>query len=697
MPYTAPSLGQAATALASRLNDQGNVRWVQAELFVYIREAIRTWNAWTSHFRDQASFNTVVGQAFYDLPTELSTLRPQTVTNWELVTDLQYALMEPPAAGGTWTGTDQFTLEQLSNAIWRRRDQFLRETGAVLTRSETVYVAPAASGRIALDEAILQVRRAAWQPTLTTFRVPLLRADEWGANHYTPAWPSSSEPPSAYSVSVTPPLTLQLIPPGSSLDGTLDLVSVNKGATVNELVSASLEIPDDWAWVVKYGALADLLGGDGLAIDPQRAAYCVPLDSEILTNAGWRKYSDLKLGESVLGYNSRTGLCEWTTLDAINIVRQQEVFTYESPQFRVRCTSDHRWVMRRRNPRSLRKKNLYRDITELRTFDVVREDARVIQAAPAPSGPGLNAISVDEYMKRNLGVEMVLQMTSGERRAFILGMMYGEGNAHKTHGTYATSVFSQKPGPVYDAMKLACALEGIATSRGRNVTPNNPAAVFTLLRSAERDRRALRKHSRTIEDVWCPTTGLGTWVMRQGTMITITGNCESRWANGVEMASAASVVLAARINGSPCTVGSLNEADTYSPTWQLVSGTPRQVLIAGQTLLASWPPPGAAGGPWSITLDVVRNAPVPSVANDILQIGADIYDSILDLSQHLALFKEGPGQLQVATGLLERATKAAGVTLALQQASQPARFPMLEQTQQDEHAVARGLAPLEVT
>ena len=446
MPYTAPSLGQAATALASRLNDQGNVRWVQAELFVYIREAIRTWNAWTSHFRDQASFNTVVGQAFYDLPTELSTLRPQTVTNWELVTDLQYALMEPPAAGGTWTGTDQFTLEQLSNAIWRRRDQFLRETGAVLTRSETVYVAPAASGRIALDEAILQVRRAAWQPTLTTFRVPLLRADEWGANHYTPAWPSSSEPPSAYSVSVTPPLTLQLIPPGSSLDGTLDLVSVNKGATVNELVSASLEIPDDWAWVVKYGALADLLGGDGLAIDPQRAAYC-----------------------------------------------------------------------------------------------------------------------------------------------------------------------------------------------------------------------------------------------------------ESRWANGVEMASAASVVLAARINGSPCTVGSLNEADTYSPTWQLVSGTPRQVLIAGQTLLASWPPPGAAGGPWSITLDVVRNAPVPSVANDILQIGADIYDSILDLSQHLALFKEGPGQLQVATGLLERATKAAGVTLALQQASQPARFPMLEQTQQDEHAVARGLAPLEVT
>ncbi len=33
-------------------------------------------------------------------------------------------------------------------------------------------------------------------------------------------------------------------------------------------------IPDDWCWVVKWGALADLLRKDGPARDPARAKYC---------------------------------------------------------------------------------------------------------------------------------------------------------------------------------------------------------------------------------------------------------------------------------------------------------------------------------------------------------------------------------------------------------------------------------------
>lgn len=443
MPYTAPTLAQAQTALAARLNDPGNVRWVAAELTLYIREALRTWNAWTQHFRDQGSFPTVMGQAFYDLPTELPTLRGYTVTNWDLVTDIQYTLLEPPAPGGTWTGTDQFTLDQLSTAIWRRRDQFLRETGSVLTRAETAYAAPAASGRLDLDEAVLQVRRAAWRPDATMTLLPLTRTDEWAANNFNPAWPSSTVAPFAYSVSVTPPLILQLLCTGAGLPGTLDLVSVNKGATVDPLVSAVLGVPDDWAWVIKFGALADLLHGDGLALDPARSQYC-----------------------------------------------------------------------------------------------------------------------------------------------------------------------------------------------------------------------------------------------------------EQRWQQGIDLAKRTSVVLAARISDAPCNIGALVDADSYAPVWQLVAGVPRKVLLAGGNLLASWPPPGALGGPWTVTLDVVRNAPVPVLAADVLQIGADVYDSILDYAQHLALTKEGPGQLELAMALLERVARAAGITLRIQQATQPSRAPLLGQQRQDERAVARELVPV---
>lgn len=439
MPYTAPTLAQAATALASRLNDPANVRWVVPELYVYLREALRTWQAWTAHWRDTGSVTTVVDQAFYDLPTEIPALRGYTVTNWDLVTDMQYALLEPAAAGGTWTGTDQFTLDQLSTAIQRRRDQFLRETGAVLTRSVSASAVPPASGRFALDEAILQVRRAGWRRTATMWLIPLRRSDEWAGNYFRPTWPTSTLPPYAYSTSVTPPLELQLMPP-DTLAGSLDLITVNKGATVNPLASAVLGIPDDWCWVVKFGALADLLQGDGLALDPARAQYC-----------------------------------------------------------------------------------------------------------------------------------------------------------------------------------------------------------------------------------------------------------EQRWQQGLEMAKKAAVVLAAAVDGSPVPIGAIHDADSYSLTWQLVNGVPSRVLLMGQNLVASYPPPGAVGGPWTITLDVVRNAPVPSLAADVIEISADVYDSILDLSQHLALFKEGPGQLELATALLERAARAAGVDLGLQQAQQPSRAPLLTQTQQDEHAVAREL------
>jgi hypothetical protein len=53
----------------------------------------------------------------------------------------------------------------------------------------------------------------------------------------------------------------------------LDLITVDQGAALTAGVPTILGVPDDWAWVVKFGALADVLSLDGLAADPARAAY----------------------------------------------------------------------------------------------------------------------------------------------------------------------------------------------------------------------------------------------------------------------------------------------------------------------------------------------------------------------------------------------------------------------------------------
>lgn len=143
----------------------------------------------------------------------------------------------------------------------------------------------------------------------------------------------------------------------------------------------------------------------------------------------------------------------------------------------------------------------------------------------------------------------------------------------------------------------------------------------------------------------------------------------------------------------PMRIGALADADKYSPTWQLLMGQPKQLLLAGQNIVALWPPPNDE---YTIVLDVVRNAPVPADDADVLQVGQDVYEAILDLAQHLALFKEGAGQLEQAMALLTRAASVAGTELNIQQASQPSRRPLLQQARVDEQSTARELPLAEV-
>ncbi len=57
------------------------------------------------------------------------------------------------------------------------------------------------------------------------------------------------------------------------MNGQYDVLTVNSGNTFNTLGAQKLSIPDDWSWLVKWGALQDLLGGESNAKDALRANY----------------------------------------------------------------------------------------------------------------------------------------------------------------------------------------------------------------------------------------------------------------------------------------------------------------------------------------------------------------------------------------------------------------------------------------
>lgn len=271
MAYSHTLLTALDAQLASRLNDTGSVFFSSAERVRYLIESLRTWGACSTYWRERGVFNTAPGVPFYDITSasaSMSALLGMTLTDLDLVTDIQYALME--TVGVPWAGTEQFTLDDFTKAIQRRRDQFLAETGAVLTRS-VIPAAPPPDGRVALSDAIIDVRRAAWVGA-DGIVAPLYRSDELQADYGMSGWSINPATPSLYSTIVSPPLTVQLMPVPLDV-GQLDLLTVNAGATLDPTIPVLLGIPDDFAWVVKWGAIADLLGRDGIARDPDRAAY----------------------------------------------------------------------------------------------------------------------------------------------------------------------------------------------------------------------------------------------------------------------------------------------------------------------------------------------------------------------------------------------------------------------------------------
>ena len=290
MAYSQTTWLEVQNALFDRLGDR--IFWtnlgVWPEIKGYLTEALRAWNCYARFWRDRISFQTVANQPFYRTTDPALTTNPPallnfTITDRMMIAEQQYHLLESqpvingaiqtePVSPTVWRGTDQFTLDGLIRALQKRRDQFTYET-AITLRDRTLSGVISSEGRMELDETIADVRRASWV-SLANERTHLWRQDEWASTSQQPLWNISPDvPPYAYSLTLTQPLRIQLIPPPSS-NGQVRVLSVETDTDLNPSTPVLLGLPDDWCWAVKWGAMADLLGAEGIARDAGRAAYC---------------------------------------------------------------------------------------------------------------------------------------------------------------------------------------------------------------------------------------------------------------------------------------------------------------------------------------------------------------------------------------------------------------------------------------
>lgn len=270
MAYTHTTYAQYRTELAQRLGDPDKIFWIDAELKLITRETLRIFSLLTGYWRVKpAPITTSSGTVFYDLATLFPSQLGYTVTDTEIEQILLYHLLEPPTI--PYAGTEMFTQTDITDSMQRRRNQFLADTGIVVSQYSDVIPAVPSSGRVTLPETVIAVRRAVFKQVGGTY-YQLYREDEMGITDYNSEWSYTAGTPYAISVTATPPLQVQLAPVPVDI-GTLELLVVQTGAALDPATGVILGLPDDLTWGIKWGTIADILNVDGLSLDPDRTAF----------------------------------------------------------------------------------------------------------------------------------------------------------------------------------------------------------------------------------------------------------------------------------------------------------------------------------------------------------------------------------------------------------------------------------------
>ncbi|MGI4815974.1 MAG: hypothetical protein ACRYGG_21930 [Janthinobacterium lividum] len=295
MAYSWLTFSQARIALADRLADPTNQFWGDAENGLYIIEALRTWNSLTFQQKQEFTFTIqpATKASWFSLGSMPGSPRLRTLTDTALYVAMEYHLLEP-ATGGVWTGTSQFSISTVAATLQRHRDEVV-QAAACNCAVSTVPALPN-QRRTPLMDSILEVMRTRWIPAMPDPQTPadppvtLFRTDSVALGGYQYKG-RQMEPavPSEYDLASGPPLSLD-VDVAPSQEGVYEILTNQAGALLTPPTGTLLGVPDDYSWVVKWGALAALFGRESEATDLLRQGYCMKryLDGiELMKKSPW--------------------------------------------------------------------------------------------------------------------------------------------------------------------------------------------------------------------------------------------------------------------------------------------------------------------------------------------------------------------------------------------------------------------------
>jgi hypothetical protein len=191
------------------------------------------------------------------------------MTDQDLLSQIQSALMEPDDQGATWP-SGLWSQAEILAYMNERQDRFLKATQVWVGLAN--ITATIGVKTYALPQDHLLTVDVVWVPT-SGDPIPLDRADSFELDHGMADWNNERGTPLCYTTQDTPLLTLQ-IAPAPDAAGQFLLLYIPSGETLTAAGYPFIVTNEYVHAVGKYGPLADAWGKDGRGKNPEKAAYC---------------------------------------------------------------------------------------------------------------------------------------------------------------------------------------------------------------------------------------------------------------------------------------------------------------------------------------------------------------------------------------------------------------------------------------